>query len=97
MALLDRAYAAFGRGLVLRRKFNAPLVARFASRLRRWFGVFLDGLFLAANGDRARLGVGRVLHGDLFRRLELVVRTAAPARDVARAGDRVRERDSVIA
>ena len=56
MALLDRADAAARRGLVFRREFETPLAARFASRLRRGARVFLDGLFLAENGDRSRHG-----------------------------------------
>ena len=97
MALLDRANAAPSRDLVFRRKFKTSLAARFASWVRRRPRVFLDGLFLAEDGDRSRMGVGRILHGDLLRRLELVVRTTAPVRDVASARDRVRERDNATA
>ena len=47
------------------------------SRLRRGPDIFLDRILLAHDGHRSRLVCSSVLHGDLFRDLGVVLRSAA--------------------
>lgn len=78
MALLDCTHAAARRDFVLRRKFEASLVARSPSRIRLRPRLFLDGAVVGHHRDRARLVLVAVLYGALFRAL-CVVLWIAPA------------------
>ena len=81
LVLLVRSHSAPRRGLVFRRELETALVARSPARLYRRAHFFLDSSFLANNRHRSRLVPASVLHGDLLRHLELVLRIVAPSHE----------------
>src|SRR4029450_5272255 len=77
VVLLDRADPAYRRNLVLRQGVTSSVASEPAPRLRLRPDVFLDRILLADDGHRPWLVCPSVLHGDLFRNLGVVLRSAA--------------------
>ncbi len=84
VVLLVRVDAAYSGDLVFGRRFAAAVASKFTSRLRCRSRVFLDGPFLANDGNAARLVRSGILHVDLSGDVGMVLWVDAAARKIER-------------
>src|SRR5207244_6348751 len=76
-----RSHSAHSGNFVFMASFASFLGSLSPALVRRWAGFFLDRSLLAYNCHRAPLVCSRILHGDLFRALGMVLRFGPTTRN----------------